>query len=222
MSILSNTVFILLVFSSTFSWSQQNDNICQINGGILCVKDELTIITTIAKGVKHISNKIERYIKQTKTVQTLERYFHLEMNSTGRNLPSSEYHDHFFQYSNINKEYLVKLFLEAHNALVYYYNSIEDLLNLEGVYAEESDERFRKIHDNIKYEMICRYRNILNVYSGKWKSVNEVNDRIQFTRGYRLSPSEIHNIRSIIIARNVRKWTEIIQNVTDNLGYKFG
>ena len=53
--------------------------------------------------------------------------------------------------------------------MIYYYNSINDLLNLKVPSVHDIDESFKKIQVNIQEEMICRYRNILNVYSRQWK-----------------------------------------------------
>ncbi len=104
--------------------------------------------------------------------------------------------------------------------MMYYYNSIDDLLKLEAIFGEKTDKRLKEIQDNIRYEMICRYRSVLNVYSQKWKTVNEI-DRMQFSGIHRLSPSVIHEVRSVVIVRYLRKWMEAINNVIINLETKF-
>jgi hypothetical protein len=103
--------------------------------------------------------------------------------------------------------------------LIYYYNSIDDLLKLEGVFVQKPDGRLKEIQDSIKYEMICRYRSVLNVYSQQWKSVNDI-DRIQFSRMHRLSPSLTHDVHSIVMIRYLRKWMEQIDDVIVNLEMK--
>ncbi|CAF3428080.1 unnamed protein product, partial [Rotaria sp. Silwood2] len=117
-------------------------------------------------------------------------------------------------------EFLTALFFEAHNAMLFYYNSIEDLLDLKVEYAETVDQLLKKIQDNLRYEIICRYRSALNVFSHKWKLVNEI-DRIKFSRQHRLAPSFIHHIHSIVIVRYLQKWMEIINYVIVNLESKF-
>jgi hypothetical protein len=62
MSVLSSLMFLVLSLVCVFSMSQkrsQNDNMCKVTGGILCVKDQLMIIATIAKGIAHASIEIE-------------------------------------------------------------------------------------------------------------------------------------------------------------------
>jgi hypothetical protein len=103
--------------------------------------------------------------------------------------------------------------------MVYYYNSINAVLNLKNEYAEETDELFKKIQDNIQKEMICRYRNVLYAYSIKWKSVHDY-DRIQFSNKQRLCPSCAHNVHSIVIARYLGEWMELIDDAIDALPTK--
>ncbi len=104
--------------------------------------------------------------------------------------------------------------------MMYFYNSIDNLLQLEAIFGEKIDKRLKEIQDNIRYEMICRFRSVLDVYSQKWKSVNEI-DRMQFSGIHRLSPSVIHEVRSVVIVRYLRKWMEVINNVITNLETKF-
>jgi hypothetical protein len=103
--------------------------------------------------------------------------------------------------------------------MLYYYNSIDDLLKLENLFAQKTDELFKKIQDNIRKEIICRYRNVLYAYSIKWKSVHD-NGRIQFSNKQRLCPSCTHNVHSIVIARYLGKLMELISNVLNNLETK--
>ncbi len=55
-------IFLLLSIACIIASSQQqseNDNMCKSHGGILCVKEQLTIIATIAKGIARKSIEIE-------------------------------------------------------------------------------------------------------------------------------------------------------------------
>ncbi|CAF3915614.1 unnamed protein product [Adineta steineri] len=227
MFIFSNRIFILLLISSTFSSTQQqqqqqsqNDNMCLMNDGILCIPDELKIMTTIAKGIRQTLLKIEQQIKQTKTIDQLNHDVNIEMNNNHFNLPLSIHHEKLSRHSNIHKGYFINLLLEGHDALVYYYNSIDDLLQLKGTIGEDIDKQFEKIQSNMRSEMICRYQNILNIYSQKWKSANEINDRIKFSKMRRLSPSKIHDIRSVVIIRYLRDWIEDIIDALTNVETK--
>jgi hypothetical protein len=103
----------------------------------------------------------------------------------------------------------------------FYYNSIDDLLNLNDVFAFTTDSWFKQIESNLKNEIICRYRSVLNVYSHEWPSINEIN-RIEFSkRKYRDAPSLVHNVRSIIISRLLREWMQRLQSVIIILDKKF-
>ncbi len=110
--------------------------------------------------------------------------------------------------------------MEAHNGMVYYYNSITHLFNLTTEITHNISVLFKQIQYKIKKEIICRYRGLLNVYSREWTQVNETG-RIQFSRKHLLAPSQIHELHSVIIARYLRQWMEQIHNVTMNLERKY-
>ena len=113
------------------------------------------------------------------------------------------------------------LILEAHYAMSYYYKSINDILSMNDIFGFKVDLLFRKIQDNLRYEILCRYRNILNVYSHKWPLINEV-QQIKFSETkYRSSPSLIHNVRSIVIVRLLREWMSRLHLVMTNFEYKY-
>jgi len=103
--------------------------------------------------------------------------------------------------------------------MIYYYNSINDLFNLNVGYAHTIDESFKNLQDHLQKEIICRYRSVLNVYSQKSKSKHEIG-RIQFSE-LPLCPSCIHNIHSVVILRYLREWMKKIDVVIDNLESKY-
>ncbi|CAF1506100.1 unnamed protein product [Adineta steineri] len=177
-------------------------------------------MTTIAKGIRQKLLNIERQIKQTNIINTFNQFVNIEMNNTQVNLPLSIHHDQLFRFNNIDKEYFINLLLEGHDALIYYYNSIDDLLQLKGTFGEETDKQFEKIQSNMRSEMVCRYRNILNVYSQKWKLANEITDRLHFSKMHHFSPSMIHDIRSVVIIRYLRDWIEDIIDALSNVETK--
>ncbi len=96
---------------------------CKSHGGILCVKEQLTIIATIAKGIARKSIEIETdvsiiqidgekqkikilvcfQIKQTIAVDKLDQYINTEMDYTHFHLPTTQYHDEFFRVNNIDR-----------------------------------------------------------------------------------------------------------------------
>ncbi len=112
MSLLSNMnillmiviVSILLVSGSMKKEQFQVDDMCKITENMLCVKDVLMIIATIAKSINHTANEIEKSImKSVQTADTLRRYVDFEMGLIRSHLPTSQYHVEFFQMNNIDK-----------------------------------------------------------------------------------------------------------------------
>ncbi len=112
MSVLSNMnillmiviVSILLVSGSMKKEQFQVDDMCKITENMLCVKDVLMIIATVAKSINHTANEIEKSImKSVQTVDTLNRYVNFEMGLIHSHLPTSQYHVEFFQMNNIDK-----------------------------------------------------------------------------------------------------------------------
>jgi hypothetical protein len=103
----------------------------------------------------------------------------------------------------------------------FYYNSINDILKLKGVFTSTTDSWLKQIEFSLKNEIICRYRTILNVYSHEYPLINEVN-RIKFFIGeHENAPSFIRNAHSIIISRLLCEWMERLHSVIVNLGTKF-
>lgn len=102
--------------------------------------------------------------------------------------------------------------------MIFYHHSINDLLS-DDIHAQEIGDSFKTIQDNIRTGMICRYRNLLDVYSQQWKSSEHI-DRLRFSPS-RLCPSCAYNVYSIVTIRYLREWMVNIHNVIDNLGKKF-
>ncbi len=103
----------------------------------------------------------------------------------------------------------------------FYYNSIEDLLNMKDFNSFSNGSWFKQIQFNLRNEIICRYRSVLNVYSHEWPSIHQIN-RIQFSqRKYRHAPSLVYDVHAIIIARLLREWMQRLNSVIINLEAKF-
>ncbi len=103
----------------------------------------------------------------------------------------------------------------------FYYNSIEDLLNMNDVVPSKTDFQFKQLQLNLSSEIICRYRSVLDVYSQKWPSIHQIK-RIRFPqRMYRNAPSVDHDVHSIVITRLLREWMERVHSVIFNLKDKF-
>jgi hypothetical protein len=84
----------------------KSDDMCKIARDVLCVKDVLMIIATVARSINRTTNEIEKYILNktpAKQVQTLNRYVNFEMSLIHSHLPTPLYHAKFFQVNNIDK-----------------------------------------------------------------------------------------------------------------------
>jgi hypothetical protein len=115
---------------------------------------------------------------------------------------------------------LTRLLVEAHDALLFFSNSIDDLHGLEGLFGEVTDDRFEKVQSQLRYGMVCQYRNVLHVYSQSWVSTSELAGRMKFSGKWHLSQSQVHDVRSVVIARHVRRWMEGIIEVLENVEAK--
>ncbi|CAF3144726.1 unnamed protein product [Rotaria sp. Silwood2] len=84
-----------------------------------------------------------------------------------------------------------------------------------------TDVLLKHIQKNLKYEIICQYRNILNVYSHEWKSINEIN-RIKFLLiHHETTRSIIHDVHTIVTVQLLSEWMQKIHLVINNLKTKF-
>ncbi|CAF4428635.1 unnamed protein product, partial [Rotaria magnacalcarata] len=107
--------------------------------------------------------------------------------------------------------YLVHLLLEAHDAMSFYYNSIDDILNVSSVFS--SNDQLKQIQDNLRDKIICEYRSVLNVYSHEWTPINHIK-RLEFAlRTYPSTPSFTHNYQSIFVVQILNEWMKRIDSV---------
>ena len=96
---------------------------------------------------------------------------------------------------------------ETHNALIYFAKNIRDVRRLESNHGQDVDRAFANIETVLKLGMVCRYRNVMNVFSVPWKSIHEINDRLTFSdRMMHLCLSDYYVVRSIVIAKHLRQW----------------
>lgn len=107
--IFNKNFYLLISFLSTgfihpiHSQQQSTDKMCPNAREVLCVRDVLLLIATVAKSVNRTANEIEKHIlNNIDIVGTLNRYVNFEMSSIPH-LPIPQYHSKFFQENNINK-----------------------------------------------------------------------------------------------------------------------
>ncbi|CAF0939256.1 unnamed protein product [Adineta ricciae] len=221
MLLLLNILVLSVVFISA-ELQSKFDNMCPATRDVLCVKDTLLTIATVARSINRTANEIERTIlSKYQEIETLNRYINYEMGVIQVYLPLPRYHVKFFQVNYVDKNFLHDLLLEAHNALSYFYRSIDRMLSMRDISSFTSDLWFGQIADNLRYEMICGYRNVLSVYSHAWPSIDQVNE-VQFSRKkYTSPPSMTHDVHAVIIIRLLREWMRKIHETMINMESKY-
>ncbi|CAF1029444.1 unnamed protein product [Adineta ricciae] len=197
-----------------------NKDQCKTHHGILCVRDELKNIMNEARKIVRKTVIIEEYIKDTIIIDKLYQTVAMEVNETQSSQPSSEWHVHFLAQPNIDKKSLIKLLWEAHNAMLHLANSIDEVHSPKDAHAKASDSILDEIQKELKYEMVCRYRNILNVYVEQLEPVFESKDRIEFSWISGASRSVVHDVRSLVMVVYIRKWMKLVDDVVEQLGRK--
>jgi len=96
------------------------------------------------------------------------------------------------------------------------YNSIEDLLKIDNIFAHSTSIEFKNISVILRNNILCNYRIILNVYSETWLLST---DKIVLIRRHK-KPSLTYDSSSIIIARLLRKWINYIDYFVANIESK--
>ena len=109
---------------------------------------------------------------------------------------------------------------EAHNAMLHLANSIDEVRSSKDAHENVADSVLDEIQRVLKYEMVCRYRNILNVYVEQLEPVFETKDRIEFSEISRASRSVVHDIRSLVVVECIRKWMKLLDDVVERLERK--
>ena len=96
-----------------------------------------------------------------------------------------------------------------------------EILRLKDVLSFTSDSWFGQIAHNLRYDMICGYRNVLSVYSRAWPSIDQVNE-IRFSRRkYASPPSMTHDVHAMIVVRLIRDWMSKVHRVLVNVESKY-
>lgn len=102
----------------------------------------------------------------------------------------------------------------------FYYNTISDILDLKNPYAVETDKGLKQVQMSVRYDIICRYRTALNVYSYQRPKIESIG-RIEFSkRKYLETLSLTHDVRSIITVRLMREWMRRMQLILMNIEVK--
>ncbi len=79
---------------------------------------------------------------------------------------------------------------------------------------------FNKIKDALQYNMLCGYRNILNIYSENWQPVDAITG-IRFEESRKRDMTSLdYESYAIIILQLSRQWMKKVENFNDKLENK--
>ncbi|CAF2992089.1 unnamed protein product [Rotaria socialis] len=220
---LSNKNIVLIVFASSLfvlqiNAEQEHDDMCRLVRDVLCVKDVLMIIAMTTRSMERTINKTQVDIAgRIGNNDTANRYVKYQVGNIDSQLPTPKYHTHFFQLNNINKKYLVHLFSEAHDAMSFYYNTIQDILNV----SDTSSTNDLKDIQNILNKMICQYRSVLHVYLHGWTTIDRIKS-VEFSKiSSHISQTFLNDAHSMIIIDILRTWMDKIHSVIHNIEAKY-
>ncbi|CAF3539481.1 unnamed protein product [Rotaria socialis] len=206
-------LLLILLVSQSNANQFKSDNMCSITREVLCVKQVFEIITTTVKIIARTISEVEtNIVSSDANIDTVNHIFKQQLYKIRDQLPTRQYHTKLLRLNNINKvAYLIHLLLEAHDAMSFYYNSIDDILNVS--FVSSSNVQLKQIQDNLRYEIICEYRSVLNVYSHEWTPINHIN-RLEFApTTYPSTPSFTHNYQSIFVVKILNEWMKLIDSV---------
>lgn len=102
----------------------------------------------------------------------------------------------------------------------FYYNSLQDILDIDDIYASEINHRLKQIQNHTLKQIICQYRSILNVYGHDWPLIGQVKRMQYLPTKYRSAPSTVQDAHSIVVIRLLSKWMNKLRSVIDNLEMK--
>ncbi len=104
--------------------------------------------------------------------------------------------------------------------MIFFFNTINDLLSLQDLFSEQTDKWFKIIQNNIEDDIICRYRSVINVFYQKWKPMNQIS-RMHFSKKSNLPPSLIHDVHSLVITNYLKQWMVQIDEMIEDLPLKY-
>ncbi|CAF1619420.1 unnamed protein product [Didymodactylos carnosus] len=200
-----------------------SDNLCDIID-ILCVKNEFNKIQNISMEINQIARTIENYVfNHTRTSGTLSRlinaeeFYLIEQNQ----IPKAKWHANFFKLNNIKKDFLIHMSTDVHNTMLLFYNTIDTLLKFDdttGYYPV--NKLFQEIQKHLKNDIICKIRNILHAYSADW-TPNKHKEIYFFQNPLDRSPSTRHSVKSVLLSRLLKEWSNKLSSVITNIHNKF-
>ncbi|CAF3893458.1 unnamed protein product, partial [Rotaria sp. Silwood1] len=115
---------------------------------------------------------------------------------------------------------LIRLFQEHYNAMIFYNNSINIILNLNHLFRHKITNLFKIIPSILNDDVICNYQLVLRIYSNNQYFSYQI-DKDPFKEiSLETAPSVRHNVYSIIIAQELKNWMNRTENLITNLKWK--
>lgn len=115
---------------------------------------------------------------------------------------------------------MIKIFLEAHDALLFYDNAIDNVLKDDSEHVTTIRNEIKKIQKDIKRNIICRYRKALQEFCHEWQS-SSVQFPLEFSPEFHRSPSLNFKVHLAIILHPLEQWMNQTYYVITNLENKF-
>ena len=117
-----------------------------------------------------------------------------------------------------SKDFFVKLIHEGHDAILFYYNSIEHLIKDTPSFNVNNIRKFRDIRVAMQSDIICRYRKVLQLLSNSWSPVYQISS-IGHLQGNDRS-SITHDVQSVVVARRFANLIQQLNIVIHELPFK--
>ncbi|CAF1378620.1 unnamed protein product [Rotaria sordida] len=139
---------------------------CKVTGTTLCVENHLIEIAKSANTIVPTLVEVEKdIIDIEKHNGKFNEYIEYAMKQIATRLPTHHYSHRFFNQNNIDQTELIHLLKENHNAMMFYYNSINDILESNSLFRHEITSLLRMIPPILKDDVICNYQLVLRIYS---------------------------------------------------------
>ncbi|CAF3787927.1 unnamed protein product [Rotaria sp. Silwood1] len=194
---------------------------CNVVGTTLCVENHLLGIATGANTIMRTVEEIENHIITIeKQNNGFEEHIENVMKQITVHLPTHHYSDKFLNQNNINQIELIRLFQEHYNAMIFYNNSINIILNLNHLFRHKITNLLTIIPPILKDDVICNYQLVLRIYSNNQFFSYQIDQNPFKEISLETAPSVMHNVYSIIIAQELKNWMNRTENLIKNLKWK--
>lgn len=85
------------------------------------------------------------------------------------------------------------------------------------LFSPKTNDELLDIQDTIRYDMICKYRTILHVFSHEWLSIHQVRPLPTVVHVKPVAPSIEFDVRSTVFVKELRLWMQNIRRLMRKL-----